>query len=294
MPRNPYLLIREASYTYEDYEELLQALTTYTYNAAGKLVEKVCTEYDLEARTYNETPIADQTTNRYVYNAAGKISKRSIYDAEEILRQYVTAEYDAHGSQIAERYFRPDGSRLSSYVFEYDAQDRLMKRTWLDAEGQVRDYYTFTYDAVGHKVETCWFGADDVCKTRTIYNYGADGKKVRAARYNRAETMTKEQIYAYNAAGQRVKWTNRVLLVRTGEWSVTHCLSRYDVEGRVVERACYTDSDLLLTRDVYEYDAHGNKVKALCYTDEEDPFPNYTSYTYRRLEKCAVNSADEM
>ncbi len=99
-PEPTYLLTRETDYTYDDYEELVSADTTYTYDADGRLIEKVSIEYDLDERDDEETPISVFRKERYERAAAGNAVKRLVYDETGALTRYVIADYDARGNKV--------------------------------------------------------------------------------------------------------------------------------------------------------------------------------------------------
>jgi hypothetical protein len=134
-----YLLIREMDYTYDDYEELLSAYTTYAYDAVGRLIEKIATEYDLDERTEDETPVSAFRKECYERDAAGNIVKRLEYDETGALVKTVTADYDPRGHKVRECYFKPDGSLIDCFVHECDAAGHHIRQEWRTASGELRD-----------------------------------------------------------------------------------------------------------------------------------------------------------
>ncbi len=281
-PKPTYLLIRETDYIYDDYEELVSAYTIYTYDAAGRLIEKVVTEYDLDERDEDETPISVFRKDCYERDAAGNVVKRLEYDETGALVKTVVAEYDARGHKTRECYFKPDGSPLDCFMHEYDAAGRHVRREWRTASGELRDYRTWTYDDAGRVLQETQGGADGVARETLHYEYDAEGRPVKRLTYNRDGALTQEQQSTYAAHAQPIEQTTRVLR-RPGEWNISRAVYDYDARGRTSAITRRTATGLLLTRDVYEYDAHGNKVKAVEYTDEEQAYPNFTVYEYRLL-----------
>lgn len=286
-PEPTYLLIRETDYTYDDYEELVSADTTYAYDADGRLIEKIVTEYDLDERDEDEAPLSVFRKERYERDAAGNAVKRLVYDETGALSRYVTAEYDPRGHKTRECYFKPDGSLIDCFVYEYDDAGRHVRREWRKADDTLRDYHTWAYDDAGRVIEEAQGSEDGVAREIIRYEYDVAGRQVKRLTYNRDGALTQEQQYTYDTKGQPIEQVKRVRL-HTGEWDTRQAVYEHDAHGRTIAVTWRTDTGLLLTRDVYEYDAHGNKVKAVEYIDEDDAFPNFTVYEYRLLNEAAT------
>lgn len=283
-PEPTYLLIRETDYTYDDYEELVSAYTTYAYDAAGRLIEKIVTEYELDERDEEETPLSVFRKECYERDAAGNIVKRLVYDETGALSRYVTADYDLQGNQVRESYFEPDGTPLSYFVYESDGAGRRVRREWRRASGELRVYNTYAYDDAGRVIQEVEGDEDGTVRETILYEYDAAGRLLKRSTYNRDGALTREQEFAYNAHGQQIEQTKSVRLY-TGEWDTRRAVYEYEAHGRRIAATWRTDTGLLLTRDVYEYDAHGNKVKAMVYTHEDEAYPSFTVYEYRLLNQ---------
>ena len=124
-PEPTYLLIRKTDYTYDDYEELVSAHTTYVYDAAGRLIEKISIEYNLDERTEEETPISDFRKEYYERDAAGNAVKRLVYDRGAVISERDIETLRCCGLCYADR-MTVNGATLPRHPMPVLASGRLM------------------------------------------------------------------------------------------------------------------------------------------------------------------------
>ena len=264
-----------------------EAVTSYEYSPAGKLIRIVDAQGGETKYEYNKNGFMTKVVNREgeteeaSYGGNGKI----IYHKDAMGGEtgYSYGKRDGELTKITD----PEGNETN---FSYNKAGKVKSKT--DPEGNITTYdydkegnvtkiknalseeKSYTYDAMGRiKTETDENGAV------TYYEYDKAGRLIKET-----NPMGEVTLYKYDPAGNLIEKQDangvktgisydkckRAVSVTDGEGNTSYV--SYDKTGRVSGK-----KDALSNEISYEYDAAGNLVR------EADENGNQTNYEYDKL-----------
>ena len=258
------------------------AVTTYTYDALGRVLSETVTQDDT---VLAQTLYAyDDAVENGLYN---KVTKTVVGDSNA--PSVVTTQYtDAHGNTVKTGMVLDGTEYFDTYTYDYlgnpltqlsaaDAGKNLpftVKYGYNESSQVVQTWNSLnqcaanTYDALGRLVEST-----DYTGTPTTYTYDSLGRLLTQS--VTVETgVTAVSKYDYDAAGNIIReWTPTNAVGETAAWSKT--AYSYDSRGRLTQTVQYDGETAALTT-AYTYDAAGNTLSMTA-------GGKTTTYTYDRF-----------
>jgi antitoxin component YwqK of YwqJK toxin-antitoxin module len=200
---------------YEDfyiYGKASYGKDTYTYDSAGKLVEKA---HEINGSVYKTTytynkseqlfkEISVRQVKEHIYNLEGRLIEIRHYDIDGINDGKVVISYDGAGRQIGRIFYNRNGSPEGNESRTYDAEGRLRK--------EVTRYGTKTYNEKGQLItEISGKDATDPNYRKVVYEYDDKGHLVKEETYkNKGLSETTLYAYEFDSVGN---WTKQMTTV---------------------------------------------------------------------------------
>ena len=161
----------------------VMAVTDYTYNDAGKLLEQVTRDAN-----GNETK-----RFTYEYDSNGYLTAQAQY-INGSLDQKEEKQYDDNGLLLREARYS-NGDELTGFeTHEYDEAGREIKMEQHDKNGFVYLWRSETYNDHGDLIRHLWYGADNQI------NYSLECMDIEYD-YDAAGNITEKRYYYYNPDG---------------------------------------------------------------------------------------------
>lgn len=200
---------------YEDffsYGELSYGKETYTYDSAGKLIEKThdlgndrvlktTYTYNQTGQLFKETDIYFNQVKEYIYNPEGKLIevRRSYINGIDGGREVIS--YDDAGRETERIYYDRNGLPEAKETKSYNAGGRLLN--------EVNRYDTKTYNEKGQLLtESSGKDTNDRNYRKVVYEYDDRGHIVKEETYtNKGLIETSLYVYEFDLVGN---WTKRV------------------------------------------------------------------------------------
>ncbi|MBD5778291.1 tandem-95 repeat protein [Pelagicoccus sp. NFK12] len=253
------------SYTYDSANnpltitDALSNTTTFAYDASGNLLSQTDALENVTQFTYdasgNLESITDPLGNQTVFTISleGYQTSSAVYDADGVLVQYQSFEYDSLGQQIRSKdYDLPEGASETTQAVLYR-------------------YTDYDYDGEGRQTSTVVYDANDILLTSSSTDYDSRGQVSR-----QTDALGRYSEFVYDDYGNRTqsaRYDENDALLASESWT-------YDAEGR---QSSY--SDVLGRLMKYDYDAHGRQttVRFIGLVDENgedlDPSDNTETHT---------------
>jgi YD repeat-containing protein len=220
-----------------------QTYTTFSYDSAGKLMEKV---------SYRKDGELDEKT-LYKYNQKGNLITELEYQRYMDFKDPTVTSYEYNDSGKVIDYKREWSKKTSlHYIYSYDARGNLAEVVLEEADGKVSRREKYTYDQNGREVEQLTL--ESKSNGKWISKYAEDGKITEKEWYKDDGSLNSKYTFTYDSDRQLLESVGRAYPEGRIYAKVTY---KYDRSGRVVERCDFTFSDAgepnRMDRFVYEY-----------------------------------------
>ena len=221
----------------------------------------------------------------YEYNDQGNLIKKTGYDETGAVSDVM--EYDIHGNQISEIYYREGSVDLAlEYKNEYDDKGCMVKTTvtFID-DGALRNTMEYEYDSKGNLIKEV--------------EYFADGNEGSVCEYDDKGNMTKLIVRIQSVSGEIVSYSPNTTEYEYDSHDNITKQTTYTEEGtfvyvkeyeydddRIMKKTNYEEDGSLYSVMEYEYDSHDNLIKEVSY-DEDGSEDYIIEYEYIAMELAA-------
>jgi len=182
----------------------------------------------------------------YRYNESGLAIEEILMEADEVISEHRTAEFDDQGRKWKERLHYIDGS-YDETVYSYDESGNLTGMKTCDSEGEAGNTVVFSYSG---SVLTSQreFDAQGELLSEKRFDYDESGNLVTESVSGTEEDV--EMVYDYDEQGHRI-------------------MSRkYNSEGHLLERISYSRDEQGRATEAKEEGASGTEIVKMEYDEK--------------------------
>ena len=252
---------------------------TYTYDAAGNLLEEKATG---KTNWYTKKDVQDtytydehnrmlshvyrhgiyETKETYTYDKDGNTLSHCYYNSDGVLSNRTDYTYDARGNILtAAEYDNLDAAYNNTTVYTYDEQDRILTQTVTGYSGNVT-VYTYTYDEAGNYQRTgSYYKENDegekVAITYSTRYYDSAGRSLGYTYEDDTGTSEKEEIRR-NERGDEI-YRHYTYRYSGEEFEETVTIITYDEAGHLLTSQTTADGEIS-SSTTYTYDEAGNEL----------------------------------
>ena len=253
------------------------SITTYEYDAAGKLIrvessgdglERTAVTLSIPVVQYLELARTYTVTSKYDADGVLAEDVRIAFNSD-IGRNTVTAKYDAQGNVTSYegriKQFnssQPDITTMSSYQYEYDSNNRITRKTSdEDGDGKPDQIERYAYDARGNVTRelTDW-DANGSTDQITTYEYDIYNNVTLLEQDNDADgTVDESQSWPYHYVHDAQGNVVRRVLDQSGDGRPNEIVGyAYHANGSLAQEDRWSTEDSEHNVRTWQYDALGN------------------------------------
>lgn len=218
--------------------------TTYTYDEAGRITEKLT--------VYPE----DQTSEKvvHVFNEAGQELEEGQYYGDELFERVMYTRNE-QGEIVTQLRLNGEGELVERYEIEYDEENRLLRQMVFSVADEPDQIIEYFYDGLGQCIrEEHHYPTEERVEINT-FTYNEQGKKVRSEITDAAGELLGYVNVEYDDDSRPTHYESE-----SYGYNYTHLINQitYDEQGRVQENEYYdVKNSLLLSKEIAVYNEYG-------------------------------------